>query len=105
MASVLVACETSGIVRNAFLRRGHDCWSCDIRPSDDRSNHHIIGDARPLIRERRWNLIVIAHPPCTRLCNSGVRWLTEPPTQISAEHYTPAEVASYQRMKRRERLE
>jgi hypothetical protein len=103
MASVLVACETSGIVRNAFLKRCHDCWSCDLFPSDDGSNRHIIGDARPLLRERRWNLIIVAHPPCTRLCNSGVRWLTDPPTKLSVEHYTRAEVAAYARMNRRQR--
>lgn len=45
MAKVLVGCETSGIVREAFLARGHDAWSCDILPADTPSNHHIIGEA------------------------------------------------------------
>lgn len=75
---VLVACETSGIVRRAFAAKGHDAWSCDLLPSEDRSNRHIIGDARDLLGEG-WDLLMVAHPPCTRLCNSGVRWLTEPP--------------------------
>lgn len=75
---VLVACETSGIVRRAFAAKGHDAWSCDILPSEDGSNRHIIGDARPLLGEG-WDLLMVAHPPCTRLCNSGVRWLTSPP--------------------------
>lgn len=74
---VLIACEFSGVVRNAFLSRGHDAWSCDIIASDDLSNRHIIGDVRPLLNGD-WDLL-IAHPPCTRLCNSGVRWLTVPP--------------------------
>lgn len=75
---VLVACETSGIVRNAFLDRGHDAWSCDILPSDDRSNRHITGDATQYLT-CGWDVLLVAHPPCTRLCNSGVRWLSSPP--------------------------
>lgn len=75
---VLVACEFSGTVRNAFLARGHDAWSCDLLPSADGSNRHIRGDARDLLGDG-WDLLMVAHPPCTRLCNSGVRWLTAPP--------------------------
>jgi len=76
---VLVACETSGIVRDAFLARGHDAWSCDILPAERPSNRHIIGDARPLLQPMWWDMLIVAHPPCTRLCNSGVRWLSVPP--------------------------
>jgi hypothetical protein len=75
---VIVACETSGVVRNAFLALGHDAWSCDLLPADDRSNRHIIGDARDHLYEG-WDLLMVCHPPCTRLCNSGVRWLHVPP--------------------------
>lgn len=75
---VLIACEYSGVVRNAFLSRGYDAWSCDLLPSDDGSNRHITGDAVPLL-DAGWDLLVVAHPPCTRLCNSGVRWLKAPP--------------------------
>lgn len=75
---VLVACEFSGTVRNAFAARGHDAWSCDLLPSDDGSNHHIRGDAREIL-DQGWDLLMVAHPPCTRLCNSGVRWLSKPP--------------------------
>ncbi|RHZ96500.1 hypothetical protein D1114_07265 [Cereibacter sphaeroides] len=75
---VLVGCETSGVVRRAFAARGHDAWSVDLLPSDDRSNHHIIGDIRDYLNEG-WDLLAVFHPPCTRLCNSGVRWLHEPP--------------------------
>jgi len=48
---VLVACGFAGTVRNAFLRRGHDAWSCDLLPSLDGSNRHIIGDARALLND------------------------------------------------------
>jgi len=78
MARVLVACEFSGTVRNAFLARGHDAWSCDLLPSDDGSNRHIQGDARAILGDG-WDYLIVAHPPCTRLCNSGVRWLNAPP--------------------------
>lgn len=78
MARVLVACEFSGTVRRAFASRGHDAWSCDYLPSEDRSNKHIVGDARELLNDD-WDLLMVAHPPCTRLCNSGVRWLSKPP--------------------------
>ena len=73
---VLVACEFSGVVRRAFAARGHDAWSCDLLPAEDRSNKHIVGDARDLLGDG-WDLLMVAHPPCTRLCNSGVRWLAE----------------------------
>jgi hypothetical protein len=81
---VLVACEYSGIVRNAFLARGHDAWSCDLLPSEDGSNRHITGDAREVLNDG-WDLLMVAHPPCTRLCNSGVRWLSKPPPGRTAE--------------------
>lgn len=72
---VLVACESSGVVRRAFRERGHDAWSCDLLPGEDGSEHHIQGDALETI-ERSWQWdLMIAHPPCTYLCNSGVRWL------------------------------
>src|SRR5690242_5104374 len=75
---VLVACEFSGIVRSAFAARGHDAWSCDLLPAEDRSNKHILCDARDILSDG-WDLLLVAHPPCTRLCNSGVRWLSVPP--------------------------
>ena len=75
---ILVACEFSGIVRNAFLEQGHDVWSCDLLPSEDMSNRHIQGDVRDHLDEG-WDFLMVAHPPCTRLCNSGVRWLHNPP--------------------------
>ena len=74
---VLIGCEESGIVRRAFAALGHDAWSCDLQPAADGSNRHIIGDVRDLLGDG-WD-IAIMHPPCTRLCNSGVRWLSVPP--------------------------
>lgn len=75
---VLVACECSGIVRRAFDRLGHDVWSCDLKPAEDRSNRHMVCDVRDVLNDG-WDLLAVMHPPCTRLCNSGVRWLTTPP--------------------------
>ena len=75
---VLVACEFSGVVRRAFAARGHDAWSVDLVPAEDRSNRHIIGDARDYLGDG-WDLLAVFHPPCTRLCKSGLRWLHAPP--------------------------
>lgn len=75
---VLVACEYSGRVRDAFRALGHDAWSCDLLESDTDNDYHIQGDVRNELQPGRWDLM-IAHPPCTRLANSGVRWLNEPP--------------------------
>jgi hypothetical protein len=72
----LVGCETSGQVREALRRRGIDAWSCDLLPADDNSPHHIECDVRTAIKHGRWDLGIF-HPPCTRLTNSGVRWLAE----------------------------
>ena len=77
MAKVLIGCETSGIVREAFLRLGHDAWSCDLLPSDQPTNRHIQGDIREVMKEG-WDLMAVMHPPCTRLTNSGARWLDKP---------------------------
>lgn len=69
---VIVACEFSGVVRRAFAAKGHDAWSVDIVPSEDGSDHHLIGDAL-LCLDGSWDL-VIAHPPCTYLTVAGARW-------------------------------
>jgi hypothetical protein len=76
---ILIACETSGTVRNAFLDRGHDAWSCDVLPSDDLTNRHIQDDVLEVLKMESWDMLMVAHPPCTRLCNSGVRWLHKAP--------------------------
>lgn len=75
---ILVGCEYSGIVRRAFAAIGHDAWSCDFLPAEDGSNKHFIGDVRDYL-DLGWDLLAVMHPPCTRLCNSGVRWLSAPP--------------------------
>lgn len=82
---VLVACEFSGVVRNAFRALGHDAWSCDLLPAEDGSIYHLQGDAiaassgtleylSDQLRGVKWDLM-IAHPPCRYLNHAGVRWL------------------------------
>jgi len=68
---VLVACEFSGVVRDAFSCRGHDAWSCDLLDTEKPGNHYL-GDVRDIILNG-WDLM-IAHPPCTHLAVSGARW-------------------------------
>ena len=72
---VLVACEFSGIVRDAFLARGHDAWSCDLLPSE-RPGNHIQADIRYGIPSGLWD-VMIAFPPCTHLASSGARWFKD----------------------------
>lgn len=69
---VLIACEFSGIVREAFKLRGHDAWSCDLLDTEI-LGQHIIGDVLEILNDK-WDLM-IAHPPCTYLTNAGVRHL------------------------------
>jgi len=76
---VLVACEYSATVRDAFRARGHDAWSCDLLPTDGDPEWHFIGDVFEVI-DGGWDLM-IAHPPCTYLTNSGVTWLHKDPTR------------------------
>lgn len=73
--SVLVACEYSGRVREALRAKGHDAWSCDLIESEDGSPFHIVGDALEIGSSREWDML-IGHPPCTYLANSGVRHLS-----------------------------
>ena len=73
---VLVACEYSGRVRDAFIKRGHDAMSCDLLPTTS-SGPHYQGDVRDIFHEQ-WDLL-IAHPPCTYLCSSGLHWNTRRP--------------------------
>lgn len=71
---VLVACEFSGTVREAFRSKGHDAWSCDLLPTT-RPGQHITGDVRRILSDG-WDLL-IAHPPCTYLAVSGARWFKD----------------------------
>lgn len=76
--NVLVACEFSGIVRDAFRDAGHLAWSCDLEPSEKGPNHHWQNDIRDVLRHvpNAWDLL-IAHPPCTHLAVSGARWFKD----------------------------
>ena len=71
---VLVACERSGVVRRAFREMGCMAWSCDLEPSDDDSRYHLQGDAIHWAYVGHWDLL-IAHPECTYLANSGAKHL------------------------------
>ncbi len=73
---ILIACEYSGIVRNELSKLGHSVTSCDILPTDSPGKHYQ-GDVLDILYDG-WDMM-IAHPPCTFLCNSGVRWLTGNP--------------------------
>lgn len=73
---VLVACEYSGRVREAFRAKGHDVWSCDLIPSDDNSPHHLQEDVMNVIHWHDWDMM-LAFPPCTHLASSGARWFKE----------------------------
>lgn len=71
---ILVACEFSGIVRNEFIRRGHDAWSCDLLPTEQ-PGPHIQANVLTIINDG-WDMM-IAHPECTHLAVSGARWFAE----------------------------
>jgi hypothetical protein len=73
---VLVACESSGTVRDAFAIRGHEAWSCDLVPAEHGGNHYQC-DVRDVLF-LGWD-IMVAHPPCERICVSGARWKYEKP--------------------------
>lgn len=69
---VLIACESSGTVREAFRSLGHEAWSCDLLPADDNSPYHYQGDVRDIIDDG-WDFIG-SHPPCTFLNVAGIHW-------------------------------
>jgi len=73
---VLVACEFSGIVRDAFRARGHNAWSCDLLDCDGDRSYHIVGDVRPIMAVASWDML-LAFPPCTDLAVSGARWFKD----------------------------
>lgn len=78
---VLVACEYSGRVREAFRALGHKSYSCDLLPSEDNSEYHYQGDVFDII-DRGWDLM-IAHPPCTYLAVSGLHWNKRDPSRAA----------------------
>src|SRR5690242_10045324 len=74
---VLVACEFSGVVREAFRKLGHDAWSCDKLPTKIPSKYHFQKEVEFVLRDDlNWDLM-IAHPPCTYLAVSGARWFKD----------------------------
>lgn len=81
---VLIGCATSCVALNAFLALGHDAWQCDLLPADEPTNRHIQDDVRNVLHWG-WDLLLVSNPPCTRLCNSGVRWLSVPPEGKTAD--------------------
>lgn len=72
---VLIGCEFSGVVREAFRKKGHDAWSCDLLDAEDGSKYHIKDDV--LNRLNDGFGLAVFHPPCTYMCNSGVTWLKD----------------------------
>lgn len=73
---ILIACEFSGVVREAFRKLGYDAWSCDLLPSEIPSNKHIQDNVLNILNWKKWDLM-IAHPPCTYLAVSGARWFKD----------------------------
>jgi len=91
---VLIACEFSGVVREAFRKRGHDAYSCDLLPAEDRSEFHFQADVLNYIGGEYWDLM-IAHPPCTHLAVSGARWFKDKlPEQEAALRFVRALMAA-----------
>ena len=79
---ILIACEFSGIVRDAFAARGHVAISCDLLPTERPEGTHWQGDVLDFIKMQNFDMM-IAHPPCTFLAVSGNRWMKERPERIS----------------------
>lgn len=73
---ILIACECSGIIRNAFRAKGHNAWSCDLKPTEDKSLFHIQGNVIDQLNNQ-WDML-ITHPTCTFLCVSGAKWFDHP---------------------------
>ncbi len=78
---ILVACECSGVVREAFRAKGHNAWSCDLKPAEDNSIYHYQCDIREILDgpdKGQWDLL-LAFPDCTYLSSSGLHWNTRNP--------------------------
>lgn len=80
---ILVACEYSGRVREAFRKLGHDAWSCDLLPADDNSPYHIQGDVLEILNNG-WDMM-IAHPPCTYFASAGLQYLKTQPGRLEKQ--------------------
>lgn len=77
--NILIGCETSGIIREAFRALGHNAYSCDLLPSDDNSPYHIQANVLDVM-QGPWDMLGF-HPPCTYLCSSGLHWNRKDPTR------------------------
>jgi hypothetical protein len=91
---VLIACEFTGTVRDAFRALGHDAISCDLLPCEKGPGHHYKGDVRDILSGARWPPslggfqpwdLMVAHPPCTYLSRAGARWWKDPERQVKAD--------------------
>lgn len=82
-----MACEFSGVVRDAFAALGHDAWSCDLLPSEQ-PGQHLQADVLSVLAGG-WDLMV-AHPPCTALCRAGDRWYRDSPKRPAAVAFVQA---------------
>lgn len=80
---ILVACEYSGTVRDAFIAKGHDAISCDLLPTD-RPGPHYQGEVEDILEEQ-WDML-IGFPPCTYLCSSGIHWNAKRPERAQLTH-------------------
>lgn len=98
--NVLIACEFSGVVRRAFRERGHNAWSVDLLhqedydPKNPHTHSHYHADALTVLSLQKWDLL-IAHPPCTYLCNSGVRWLAPKGKLNTLRHHAMQAAAQF----------
>lgn len=90
---ILIACEFSGVVRRAFRDAGHDAWSCDLLPAEDGAKEHYQCSVKTVLGFN-WGML-IGHPPCTFLCNSGVRWLAPGGKLNAARHKQMMEAADF----------
>jgi len=77
--NVLIGCEFSGIVRNEFIKLGHNAYSCDLLPGPEKSKYHLQKDVRTILNDN-WDLAIF-FPPCTHLCVSGARWFKDKQTE------------------------
>src|SRR5678810_1202359 len=74
--NILIACECSGLIRDAFLAKGHNAWSCDLQDTE-KPGPHIKGDIKDVLTTSDWDLL-IGHPPCTFIAHSGTQWMSHP---------------------------
>lgn len=82
MPRLLVACECSGVVREAFAARGWNAWSCDLKPTE-RPGQHLVEDVREVLKSSLYWDMMIAHPECTYLCVSGLHWNSRRPDRAA----------------------